>query len=87
LLVGLEIKRELLDGELTSRQQALLPAVAALSGFVAALPCGIGFTMSLFLGTSQEARLKLGVHAGSFLSALAGAAILLLSARPSARAP
>ena len=33
-LVGLEIKREMLDGELASVQQALLPAVAALGGMV-----------------------------------------------------
>lgn len=31
-LVGLEIKRELFEGELSSRSQALLPAVAALGG-------------------------------------------------------
>lgn len=31
-LVGLEIKRELLEGELSSRKQAMLPAVAALGG-------------------------------------------------------
>ncbi|EJL82495.1 Na+/H+ antiporter NhaA [Polaromonas sp. CF318] len=33
-LVGLEIKRELLDGELASRSQALLPAGAALGGML-----------------------------------------------------
>lgn len=33
-LVGLEIKRELLDGELASRSQALLPVGAALGGMV-----------------------------------------------------
>lgn len=32
LLVGLEIKRELLEGELSSRDKALLPLVAALGG-------------------------------------------------------
>ncbi len=34
-LVGLEIKRELLDGELSSWQKASLPAIAALGGMVA----------------------------------------------------
>lgn len=33
-LVGLEIKRELIDGELASFRQVLLPAVAALGGMV-----------------------------------------------------
>ena len=32
LLVGLEIKRELLEGELSSREQAVLPAIAAIGG-------------------------------------------------------
>jgi NhaA family Na+:H+ antiporter len=32
--VGLEIKREVLEGELSRRDQVLLPAVAALGGFV-----------------------------------------------------
>ena len=34
LLVGLEIKRELLEGELSSFGQALLPAIAAIGGMV-----------------------------------------------------
>jgi NhaA family Na+:H+ antiporter len=34
LLVGLEIKRELLEGELSSRDQAMLPCLAALGGMV-----------------------------------------------------
>ena len=38
-LVGLEIKRELLEGELSSRAQVLLPAAAALGGMV--VPAGI----------------------------------------------
>jgi NhaA family Na+:H+ antiporter len=36
LFIGLEVKRELIDGELASRDQVILPAVAALGGF--ALP-------------------------------------------------
>lgn len=32
LLVGLEIKRELLEGHLSSREKAMLPAIAALGG-------------------------------------------------------
>ncbi|HET8726171.1 MAG TPA: Na+/H+ antiporter NhaA [Alphaproteobacteria bacterium] len=33
-LVGLEIKRELLEGQLAGRQQAMLPALAALGGMI-----------------------------------------------------
>ena len=35
LLVGLEIKREILEGELSTRAQALLPLVAAIGGMAA----------------------------------------------------
>ena len=35
LLVGLEIKRELISGELSSLRQAMLPAIAAIGGMVA----------------------------------------------------
>lgn len=34
LLVGLEIKREILQGELSSREQLMLPAIAALGGIL-----------------------------------------------------
>jgi NhaA family Na+:H+ antiporter len=34
LLVGLEIKRELVEGELSSREQAILPAIGALGGML-----------------------------------------------------
>ncbi|WP_375454684.1 Na+/H+ antiporter NhaA [uncultured Methylobacterium sp.] len=49
--------------------------------------CGIGFTMSLFLGglafadAAHETAVKLGVLAGSLLSGLAGAAVLILAPR------
>jgi NhaA family Na+:H+ antiporter len=48
-----------------------------------ALLCGIGFTMSLFIGllafadAEREAMIKLAVLAGSLLSALAGAAVFM----------
>ena len=38
-LIGLEVKREILEGQLSSREQLLLPAAGALGGFI--LPAGI----------------------------------------------
>jgi len=38
-LVGLEIKREILEGELSNKDQIILPVVAAIGGFV--VPAGI----------------------------------------------
>lgn len=53
-----------------------------------ALLCGIGFTMSLFIGLlafradpTQLAEVKIAVLAGSLLSALAGAAVMLAAHR------
>jgi len=54
------------------------------------LLCGVGFTMSLFVGilafpgaidSPEQVEVKLGVLAGSFLSAVAGAAVLATAAR------
>jgi NhaA family Na+:H+ antiporter len=53
-----------------------------------ALLCGIGFTMSLFIGLlafddlARESMTKLGVLTGSLLSALAAAAVLLWRKQP-----
>jgi NhaA family Na+:H+ antiporter len=53
-----------------------------------ALLCGIGFTMSLFIGllaftdAERESVVKLAVLIGSLLSALAGAAVLVAAGRP-----
>jgi NhaA family Na+:H+ antiporter len=58
-----------------------------------ALLAGIGFTMSLFIGTlafpdtGQAAAVRLGVLAGSTLSALAGFAVLRLSVKTTGKAP
>jgi len=56
-----------------------------------ALLCGIGFTMSLFIGllafddAARQDATKLGVLAGSSLSAIVGATVLLLASRRRAR--
>jgi len=69
---------------------AARPAGASwLQCFGVAVLCGIGFTMSLFIGglafegldPAYEVRVKLGVLAGSLLSGLAGTAILVAAYR------
>jgi Na+:H+ antiporter, NhaA family len=69
---------------------ATAPAGAStLQIFGVCVLCGIGFTMSLFIGglafegldAVYETKLKLGVLAGSILSAAAGVAILLVAPR------
>lgn len=69
---------------------AARPAGASwLQCFGVAVLCGIGFTMSLFIGglafegldPAYETRVKLGVLAGSLLSGLAGTAILVAAHR------
>jgi len=71
---------------------AMAPAGAStLQLFGVCVLCGIGFTMSLFigglafdgLGSAHETRLKLGVLAGSLVAGLAGAAILVAAGRVS----
>lgn len=49
--IGLEIKRELLDGELSSMQKAALPLFAALGGVI--LPAGIYYAMNAGLPTAN----------------------------------
>ena len=56
--------------------------------FAVCLLCGVGFTMSLFIGglafagqgAAYEIQLKLGVLGGSLVSALLGAALMLSGA-------
>ena len=60
-----------------------------LQCFGVAVLCGIGFTMSLFIGglafqgldAGYETQVKLGVLAGSLLSGLAGTAVLVVAQR------
>ena len=71
---------------------AALPAgVSWRQIYGVALLCGIGFTMSFFIGLlaftdpEKEAVLKLAVLVGSLLSALAGALVLLTIAPSKAK--
>jgi NhaA family Na+:H+ antiporter len=75
---------------------ASLPEGASTGQFLAVcLLCGIGFTMSLFIGTlafedqgpEYETQVKVGVLCGSLLSALLGAAVMLASSRSKALPP
>lgn len=67
---------------------AQLPARATWSQMTGvSLLCGIGFTMSLFIGllafpdASSQDHVKIGILAGSFASGVAGAAALMASPR------
>jgi len=51
LLVGLEIKREILEGELSSRRKAAMPVFAALGGMV--VPAGIYSILNLNSATAH----------------------------------
>lgn len=62
----------------------------AMQIYGVALLCGVGFTMSLFIGLlafpdseATQAAVKVGVLAGSILSAVVGAVVLLLAPKPS----
>ncbi len=75
---------------------AALPEGANWGQFLAVcLLCGIGFTMSLFIGTLAfegqgpvfETQLKLGVLCGSLLSALLGVAVMIAASQRRPRQP
>lgn len=51
LLVGLEIKREFIQGELSQKEQALLPVIAALGGML--IPAGIHFFLNKNTATAS----------------------------------
>jgi NhaA family Na+:H+ antiporter len=84
LFVGKQIGIMLGAGLLIALGVAALPSGATWRGlYGVAILGGIGFTMSLFIGTlafpddaTREAQVRLGVLAGSILSALAGWLVL-----------
>jgi Na+/H+ antiporter NhaA len=95
-LISLELKREVIEGELSSFRQVSLPAAAAVGGMILpeamgwkalygiSILCGIGFTMSLFIGSlafvpsgmGQTTDERIGIFAGSLLSAVFGYILL-----------
>jgi NhaA family Na+:H+ antiporter len=84
LFIGKQIGIMLGAGLLIALGVAALPQGATWRGlYGVAILGGIGFTMSLFIGTlafpddaAREAQVRLGVLAGSILSAVAGWAVL-----------
>ena len=79
-LIGLELKRELIDGELSQLNKLILPAMRWSELYGVSILCGIGFTMSLFIsslafeqnGTDYLPVDRLGILIGSFATAIFG---------------
>jgi len=87
-LVGLELKRELLRGELSSFGQAVLPAVAAVGGMLvpaaAYVAINAGDATALrgwAIPAATDIAFAVGVLAGSLLSAGLGYLVLRVSLR------
>lgn len=68
-LVGLEVKRELTIGELTSRSRAILPVVAALAGLV--VPAAIFAVVNLSSGYAHAWGVVISTDTAFLLGALA----------------
>lgn len=67
--VGLEIKREVLEGELSSFRQALLPIVAAIGGMI--VPVGIFFLLGHGTDYAQGAAIPMATDIAFSLGVLA----------------
>ncbi|KAB7898432.1 Na+/H+ antiporter NhaA [Rouxiella sp. S1S-2] len=77
LMVGLEVKRELLEGALSSREQALFPAIAALGGMVAPVLIYLSFN-----GADEVARQGWAIPAATDIAFALGVMALLGSRVP-----
>lgn len=69
LVVGLEIKREIVKGELSSRRQAALPAIAALGGMV--VPAAIYFALNRYGEAARGWAIPMATDIGFAVGALA----------------
>ena len=69
LLVGLELERELINGELSDRRKALLPIVAALGGVL--VPAGIHFALNGGTPTQAGAGIPMATDIAFALGVLA----------------
>ncbi|WP_411705367.1 Na+/H+ antiporter NhaA [Edaphovirga cremea] len=72
LIVGLEVKRELLDGSLAGREKAVFPAVAALGGMIAP-----ALIFLLFNGGDEVARHGWAIPAATDIAFAVGVLALL----------
>lgn len=77
LIVGLEVKRELLEGALSSREQALFPAIAALGGMIAPALIYLAFN-----GGDEVARQGWAIPAATDIAFALGVMALLGSRVP-----
>ncbi|GAB2945224.1 Na+/H+ antiporter NhaA [Hafnia psychrotolerans] len=77
LMIGLEVKRELREGALSSREQALFPAIAAIGGMVAP-----ALIYLLFNGADDVARQGWAIPAATDIAFALGVMALLGSRVP-----
>jgi len=77
LMVGLEVKRELVEGALAKREQAMFPAIAALGGMIAP-----ALIFLLFNGSDEVARQGWAIPAATDIAFALGVMALLGSRVP-----
>ncbi len=77
LMIGLEVKRELVEGALAKREQAMFPAIAALGGMIAP-----ALIFLLFNGSHEVARQGWAIPAATDIAFALGVMALLGSRVP-----